>query len=179
MSFLNVEKIVMWALPAWSGSIQSHNVCLSALSGLLEKYANTWSRASVCVLCDTSLCRDRIMFLHVFFLSVFMQRVAQLMSFPQPASEKQARKKSNEMEWESSLGGADGQSVAPPGSRSVLHDQQEAVWLAAELLVRPGVRAAGFWEPPFLSTSKFSRIDLECKRTHRLTSGGDFLFFFF
>lgn len=66
------------------------------------------------------------------------------MTFSQPATEKQAQKKSNEMEWESSPGGADGQSVAPPGSRLVLHDQQEAVWLAVELLVRPSVRAAEF-----------------------------------
>lgn len=108
-----------------------------------------------------------------------MPRVAQLMSFPQPASEKQARKKSNEMEWESSPGGADGQSVAPPGNHSVLHDQQEAVWLAAELLVRPSVRAAWVWVPPFPSTSTFSRIDLECKSTHHLTSGGDFIFYLF
>lgn len=113
-----------------SGVTKTHPQ-FSILSGLGPfKYVNTSIHICWCPL--TSLCSERA------FSSVFISHIEKLMSFPQPSS-KQTQK--SQIDGVRILpDGADGQSVAQPGSDLTLYDQQEPVELALELVVRLCVR---------------------------------------
>lgn len=93
-------------------------------------YVNTSVHICWCPL--TSLC------LETAFSSVFISHIEKLMSFLQPSS-KQIQK--SQIDGVRILpDGADGQSVAQPGSDLTLYVQQELVELALELAVRLCVR---------------------------------------
>lgn len=111
-------------------------------------YVNTSIHICWCPL--TSLC------LETAFSSVFISHIEKLMSFLQPSS-KQIQK--SQIDGVRILpDGADGQSVAQPGSDLTLYVQQELVKLALELAVRLCVRVVRIWEALFKLMYIFATI---------------------